>query len=520
MTIITSKYRTCNADFFVESVASQNYYVFVSSTNISSSINSEFSTNEFLENTLFGKKVTSDNVFYMIDNNRWRYSAIYDQYDDTVDLSTKSFYVVVYPTDNSTGDYRVFKCLFNNYGSPSYNAPNYEVDIVDQIYRMGDGYVWKYMYAISTIQFQKYSALSFAPIIGTNSANTIIGKSIDHIEVTNYETNKGYEVKSGVIEEVLTDDIVIYSSFGNLSEISDFYSGQSFYVTNPDNTSRLYTIDTYSFNTSNLRATIRLIDKDNFIQENFTFEIFPRIEISGDGSDAVAIPDISDLGVIDKILILNKGSGYTRAAARVVTPLYGFDPAATNSLDVEAILRPVLSPVGGHATDFKNELKSKRVIVYTTLSDTDNLSIPSSNQYTKIGLIKNPEFTSNTSPSLFDNRIELELGSAILTTDEIVTQVSGSVTTFSAQVHEASGNTAFLCNYHGPYENYNNDGYFDLPLDPTKSIVSSQNQFISINNVVRPPYVQKTGEVYYLTSFPPITRTSTSNEEYKIVLEF
>lgn len=520
MTIITSKYRTRNADFFVQDVALQDYYVFVSSTGISGSINSDTSVNEFLEKTLFGKKVNTSDVFYMIDSNRWQYGTIYDQYDDAVDLSTKTFYTVVYPSDNSTGDYRVFKCIFNNYGEPSYNAPNYEAEIIDQIYRMGDGYVWKYMFAITPQQFQKYSALSYAPIIGSASASPVVGKTIDHIEVTNYQINKGYEVKNGIIEEVLTNDIVIYSSAGNLSEISNYYSGQSFYVTNPDNTSRLYTIDQYSFNTSNLRATIRLLDKDGFIQENFTFKIFPRIEITGDGSGAVAIPDINSLGTIEKILMLDNGSGYTKASARVVTPLYGFDPLIVNSLDVEAILRPILSPEGGHATNFKDELKSKRVLVYTVLTDADNLSIPSSNKYTKIGLVKNPEFVSNTSPSIFDNRIELELNSSILFDDEIVTQVSGSNVTFRAQVHEASGNTAFLCNYHGPYQNYNNDGFFDIPLDPTKSIVSSQNQFISINNVVRPPYIQKTGEVYYLTSFPPITRTSTSNEEYKIVLEF
>jgi hypothetical protein len=163
---------------------------------------------------------------------------------------------------------------------------------------------------------------------------------------------------------------------------------------------------------------------------------------------------------------------------------------------------------------------SKQALIYLNLTDADNLSIPSSNVYGKIGLVKNPAFTSNTSPELFDNRIELELSSSILETDEIVTQVFETDVTFSAQVHEVSGNTAYLCNYHGPYLNYDNDGYYDIPLDPTKSIVSSQNQFISINNVVRPPYVQKTGDVYYMTSFATITRTPTSNEEYKIVLEF
>ena len=520
MSTITSGYRTKNADFLVQDITNSDYYIFVSTTVFTSTVNSNFSSNDFLEKTLFGKKVDPNDVFFMIENRRWLSGTVYDQYDDTIDMSDKAFYAIVYPADNNTGDYRVFKCLFNNYGAQSVNAPNYEVDADDQIYRLGDGYIWKHMYSITTDQFKKYSSLRFSPIIGNSSANTVNEKSIDHIEVVNPVTNKGYELKTGTVEEVLTNDIVVYASDNSLSEITDYYSGQNIYITDSNNESRLYTINKYSFNTLNKRATLTLLDKDSFIAPNFSFKIFPRISITGDGSGAIAIPDINQFGVIEKVTILNKGSGYTNAAARVVTPLFGFDPVNTSSVDVEAVLRPVLSPKGGHATNFKYELESKKVLVYLTLTDTDNLSIPSSNKYGKVGIVKNPAFTTNTSPEIFDNRIELQMSSSLLVTDEIVTQLSGNDVTFRGQVHESSGNTAYLCNYHGPYQNYDNDGYFDLPLDPDKLIVSSQNQFISINNVVRPPYIQKTGDVYYMTSFATITRTPTSNEEYKIVLEF
>lgn len=518
MSTITSGYRTSNANYLVQDITDSDYYVFVSTTVFTSTVNSNFSSNDFLEKTLFGKKVNPSHTFFMIDNRRWLSGSVYDQYDDTVDMSDKAFYIIVYPTDNSTGDYRVFKCLFNNYDAQSINPPNYDPFADDQIYRMGDGYVWKHMYAITTDQFKKYSALRFSPIIGNSSANTVVGKSIDHIEVTNPSTNKGYELKTGTIAEVLSNDIVVVG--GSLSEITNYYSGQNFSITLSNLSTETYTIDTYSYNTATNIATLTLLDKDGSIQPGLNFQISPRIEITGDGSGAVAVPSINQFGVIEKVSMLNKGSGYTNAAARIVTPLFGFDPINTSSVDVEAVLRPILSPDGGHATNFKYELESKRVLVYLTLTDEDNLSIPSSNKYGKIGLVKNPTFTTNASPEVFDNRLELELNSSLLVADEIVTQSLGNTVTFRGQVHEASGNTAYLCNYHGPYQNYDNDGYFDLPLDPSKLIVSSQNQFISINNVVRPPYVQKTGDVYYMTSFATITRTPTSNEEYKIVLEF
>ena len=533
MSIITHKFRTSNTNNFKEDFMTSDYYVFASSTNISQTRNSELSKTEFLENTLFGKKVDSNEVFYVTEGikYRWITGTVYIQYDDKIDLLNKAFYTIVYPSDNSTGDYNVYKCLSNNHGAKSINAPNYDQYTDDQIYRSSDGYVWKHMYTISTVEFEKYSGLGYAPIIGTSSSNTVNQRSIDHIEVENYDLNKGYELRQGSILEVLNDDIVIYSSNLNLSEISSYYTGQNFYVIDTDNVAQVYTIDTYSYNVSTQKATIRLLDKNSFIESTFTFKIFPRIEIKGDGTGAAAIPNINSLGTIESILVLNKGSGYTKATARIVTPLYGFDTISAASTDVEATLRPILSPIGGHATNFAEELLSRRAIVYVGLTDTDNLSIPSTNRYTKIGLVKNPEFTSNTSPELFDNRLELGVSSNVFTVGEIVTQANNGITTFSGEVHETGSGVIYLCNYHGPYQNYehNNDGYYDIAFDtnginddpPTnRPIISSQTQIVNINNFIRPPYVQKTGEVYYMTIFSPITRTSTSNEEYKIILEF
>jgi hypothetical protein len=596
MSTITHKFRTNNTNDFKEDFDLSNYYVFVSSVNPSTTINSEFSKNEFLENTLFGKKVDPNEVFFMIDNTRWQYDTVYDQYDDKVDLVDKKFYAIVYPSDNGTGDYRVYKCLYNNHGAKSVNAPNYNVDTDDQIYRMGDGYVWKHMYAISELDFRKYAALRYAPImykssiitnaigtgnfvtffatndfaagmvasvrdvepiqynitdrtivtansstftVGGNETGTYIassgvcyiknspvnGRSIDHIEVENYDVNKGYEFREGEIGIVETNKINITSTNGNLSELQNYYAGQNFYVIDPNNEARVYTIDTYE-NVSRNTGIITLLDKDSFIEKDHDFEIFPRIEIKGDGSGAIAIPKINSLGTIESTVILNKGSGYTRATARVVTPLYGFDTSSEFAADIEATIRPILSPENGHGYDFEKELLSRRVIVYTQLTNTDNLSIPSTNQYTKIGLVKDPEFISNT--DLFDNRIELTLSSNILTVGEIVTQTLNGEITFSAEVHETSNaNTVYLCNYHGPYKTSDNtapDGagyiYDDIPINTSRKIISSQNQLLDINNITRPQYVQKTGDVYYMTPFAPITRTSTSNEEYKIILEF
>lgn len=571
MSTVTSSYRTYNASNFIEDVNTEisgnEYYIFGSSTTISKSTNSEFSKREFLEKTLFGKKISTDDTFYLIDNNRWVSGTVFDQYDDTEDLSTKKFYAIVYPGDNLTGDYRVFKCLFNNYNSPVSDPPNYLNIDNEQTYRSADGYVWKYMYSIDSLDFEKYRVLSYVPIIVNTDTGTapISERSIGNIFVTNPGENKGYDyIAKGLVLRVTETEIEIAAQ--NLSTVPNYYAGQNFYIITENIIGGLFTIDKYTYNIVSgsaiitLKENIDLLEENSLIKPNYEFSIFPRVEITGDGTGAVAIPifssqDIS--GTISSIEILNPGEGYTSAAARVINPIFGFDVIAAGALDVEATLRVVLSPKGGHASkpylippeeetdksylmkkakSFAEELRSKRILIYGKISETDNLSIPSTNIYTKVGIVKNPEFVeaSNTTPEIFDNRLELSLNANPLEPDEIVTQndVITGQTTFSAIVHAVSGNTAFLTSYHGPYKNYPNvtsteEGYSDIPLNLKRPIVSSQGQALDINKnelgnylVTRSPYLQKTGEVYYLTNFSPITRTATSQEEYKIVLEF
>ena len=545
MSVITSSYRTYNTKNFIEDMVANTspneYYVFGSDINISAAVNSEFSKNDFLENVLFGKKIQPESVFYLIDNNRWTFGTIFDQYDDREDLTDKKFYTIVYPTDNTTGDYRVFKCLFNNYNAPSTQPPNYIEIQNEQIYRTSDGYVWKYMYAITPIDFEKYRVLSYVPIIGENSGDIPISKSsISAIILNNPDTNRGYEYRTGVIDEVSSQNITISSRNKNLSNIEDFYTNQNFYVISNDNNAifngqpTLYTIDTYKYDELKAQAIITikenidLLASNSPIKKNYTFRIFPRVEISGDGAGAIArpyFPDGADEVIgdnvknrITSIEILKPGSGYTNATARIINPALGFDTLGSNSLDIEAILRPILSPKGGHASNFAEELKSRRALIYNTFADTENfapennpgdLKIPSSNVYTKVGIVKNPVFTGN-SPDIFDNRLFLSLNSSVLEQNEFVTQSNliGD-TTFTAQVHEIRNDGAFLCNYHGPYKNYavetsTEKGYSDIPINLKRPIVSSQGQVLSINTdeitgeyiVARPPYVQKTGEVY------------------------
>ena len=547
MSVITSKYRSDTARRFVDDVTFNDYYMFVSSTANTTVVNSEKSKKEFLEKTIFGKKITTQEVFYMIKNYPWEIDTIYDQYDDSLDMSNKKFYTVVYPVNNEVGDYRVYKCLFNNSGAKSSIPPNYSESQADQIYRLGDGYVWKYLFNISELEFDAYNTRGYIPIMSPESNTAVQTSSISQIVVTN-TTNKGYEKVEGFVFQVATEtgEAVITASSGTLNAIENYYTGYTFYVTSVLGTdSRSYTVDTYTYDPVTKRAVITLTEAADYaiLTGAASYKLLPRIEIRGDGTGATGIAEVSASGSITSVTMLNKGSGYKNVTAFVPDP-FSFDPSLLSSLSERAILRPILSSPGGHATNLIDELMCRHILAYTTLTETDNFTVPATNNFASIGIVKNPEFKNIANNDIFDNRIELALDSHSLSVDEIVTQIETDVSSqfyneviFSGKVHEVSNNFVYICEYMGPHPNSSaNTDFSDISLNINLPIRSAGDQILNINTDNDPeypleydidypgfsisPYVQRTGEVYYMNSFSQISRTEESRERFKILLEF
>ena len=260
-----------NKLFITDAKANEDYYMFVSSIGTFDPVDSATSQNEFLENTLFGKRIRNNDINFMIKYYPWQRGTVYVQYDDTINLDEQRFYAVVGPNDNDTGDYRIYKCLDNNRNSAAEAPPTYDAANISQIYETADGYVWKFMYRLTQLQFEAYNALGYIPI--DPAANTfpqeVSGGGISDIQVENFGENFGYQQKFSVLDRIFgrTGGANVHGEVSlNLdpttqdwASIDNYYVGQYLYITNPSSSvTNLFKIDYYKYNTSSGKAEVRV----------------------------------------------------------------------------------------------------------------------------------------------------------------------------------------------------------------------------------------------------------------------
>jgi hypothetical protein len=107
------------------------------------------------------------------------------------------------------------------------------------------------------------------------------------------------------------------------------------------------------------------------------------VVISGNGTGATADAVIVG-GKISKITMTNVGSGYTNATATIVGN-------GTN-----CVLRPIISPKGGHGKNAIYEFNARTLMFFTSMASINNQGISISNDNRQLGIIKSPtKYNSN-----------------------------------------------------------------------------------------------------------------------------
>jgi hypothetical protein len=164
--IVTSKFRVHNAEQFLEAFSETSnsiMYLFIGKptafpddnappTPVNSTANIEYTP----WRDMYGaKRITTADVTHAIPRHDWTSGTVYDQYDDQdTNLLDDDFYVM-------TEDYNVYKCLFNNGNAASTSQPT---GTSSSEFTTADGYIWKYMYTVTTARALKFLTNDYIPV--------------------------------------------------------------------------------------------------------------------------------------------------------------------------------------------------------------------------------------------------------------------------------------------------------------------------------------------------------------------
>ena len=392
-TLIKTQFNTHNASQFVESLdeASNNvYYVFATkgpgtnTTPNSSITNSNF---QVWDEMIFGKRVRPVDAAHMTTKTDWANNTAYAAYDDRNSLLTGSNYFVV---TSEGDDYHVWKCIANNQSSGnSISKPLYS-DVsssLNTLYiKAADGYQWRFMYTITESNYSKFTTGDYISIhTHANASGNAVTGSIDNYIVTNSGNNYNEFCNGSFLTISNSTTAVINSSSFTLSPNNDFYNNCAIYIKAGTGSGQLRKILDYTASTRTI--TIDTAWGTNPSTSDSVFEITPSITINGDGSNATARALVqTSTNTIANVEVITRGQDFTYADITV-------EANNMNSANL-ALVRAPMVPAGGHGSDPIEELEGKHVGISVEYANNEASNIPTDNDFSQIGLIKDPLYAN------------------------------------------------------------------------------------------------------------------------------
>lgn len=148
---------------------------------------------QLYRNGIYAKQVTYENSSVIVPRNDWTSNTVYNTY-----TSNTNFYVV-----NSKD--QVFKCLSNvSAGTASTDEPELTLSttsLEEPYLKTSDGYKWKYLYTISSVQKQKFMDQNWMPVTYNKFVRASAAPgSIDVITIT----NSGNNYTDGSTQDIIT----------------------------------------------------------------------------------------------------------------------------------------------------------------------------------------------------------------------------------------------------------------------------------------------------------------------------
>lgn len=387
---------------------------------------------EIKRNIIGYKKINPKNILFALPRYEWTSGTVYDQYNDTDSLfdpdDPKLFYVI-------TDENHIYKCIsrptvdgtYNGVGTPSIAKPTGTLTTPFSITTKtagasGDDYVWKYIATVRSSDLP-YELTDYIPIDyitskeDTESTNQYaVQATAVEGEITrlNFITNGGSSAAEyGQTELASEKGAIRLGSYSVVNSIKTVYirsedggkidtpGNKNGYIlkvknstTNPQSINNYGVITDCGFTGAGNNIVYFTVTDDavSFSVTNpsaggtdfTTFEILPRIRITGDGSGAYAFPVMNATKNIVGVDLVNRGEDYTQAKVFVTTSI------STQPTKVHPTITPVLSPQGGHGSNILNELNAKDIILIVEILEEDQDKFIGGGSYRQFGIVKNP----------------------------------------------------------------------------------------------------------------------------------
>ena len=463
--IVTSKFRTLNAENFKEDIASAGTSVFVGigKTDVWSNSTSDTtdaspftpydtidSLVEARENLFSMKLLGSSDVSHVVPRHTWTTGSTYVAWDsDDADIFDKKFYVI-------TSEFKVYKCLF----APGTTSTQEPTQTLTDPTAESDNYIWKYMYTVAVADAEKFLTTSYMPV-----------KTINLSSFAN----------DGAAEAALSE--------GDYAQ---------------------YLNQKASLNSS----TAGGIERIEVTANGTGYTSDPTITITGAGTGATATVTRTN-NTVTALTVTAKGTDYSTAHISI-----------SGGGGSDATARAVLSPEDGHGVDPVKELGAFFVAVNTLLDGAggSESDLTVGNDFRQITLIKNPVNYGTTTISTSQTRKATPGMSFASTTgtfqvDEVISQGTGAsrVEAFITEIDVGNGIYYYNQNSKTGYGKFLHTGgtVTGATSGATGTPTSAANTFNT-----NPDIEKHSGDIVFLENRNPIDRISSQIEDIKIIIEF
>lgn len=519
--MIYSGFNTSVAETVIQDIQflKHNYYYFLGRTypwgtvdTPPTTVTSTYSDTVLIKtDALFFKKIKPSDVSLVTNRYDWTSGTVYARWDDKLDLKNEKFYVVVY--DSVTTKHNVYKCLDNNNGSASTVKPT---GISTGVLETTDGYIWKFMYAITDAMMNAFATTTKIPVFVAMTSHFYNKGSIASVAILDggsaYPADATITIDGDGTGALVTPEItggIITGILVNSVGSGYTYATAKVSSTTGTSASLRVIINSSAYNTEQASVeqltTEGAIYATKIVNAGTFYSTGTTITIEGDGTGATATPTIVD-GTITKITMTAYGSGYTYASIVVTDPSENSRPQQAVDFSGYAIM----SPIGGHGKNAVRELSVSDVAFSTSIP---LMTFENSNDFRQFGIIKSPSNISSgklstVSEELVSYKVILD-GVAGLSNDMILTSNSTTDKTSKFRViyFDSLTNSAILQHLSKKHSTPNS-----LLANGISYVVQSITEF---------PIIDKySGDLLYTSNHTPFATVQSQNITLKTLIKF